>query len=201
VTTRTDVRHIRTTARTPRQTTNPKDPQTVRGTAPAASRRVVLLATCLAGLFLAAWAPDALAHDTSTTKTKTVDKNFTVSPTSSCTGEIVNVEGTSVVQTETRVNGNRKKETFKIDQRGKGVGQVSSKQYRYLDIAQNTSVESTSTMCTFYVRITSRAHLIRQGNRPQINDDFFARSRLLIRKTTDCQTELTVESFDVAECK
>ena len=55
---------------------------TVRGTAPAPRRRVVLLATCAAGLFLAAWAPDALARTTS--KTKTVNKDFTTTVQSPC---------------------------------------------------------------------------------------------------------------------
>ena len=74
---------------------------TVRGTAPAPRRRVVLLATCAAGLFLVAWAPDALAQTTS--KTKTVNKDFTTTVQSPCPtpsqGEAVDINGTDSVQT------------------------------------------------------------------------------------------------------
>jgi len=169
----------------------------VRGTAPARSRRVVRLATCAAGLFLPAWAPDALAQSTS--KSRTVDKNFTASPTSSCTGEVVSVEGTQTIQTRIQPVGSNTRFTFKDHQYGKGVGQVSLAPYKFDAISQDMSVESST--CQFYVRKTSNEHLIRQGQRPPRSDDFFARSRFLLKMTTDCQTQLTFESFEAAECK
>jgi hypothetical protein len=197
VTTTTDVRHFRTTARPPRQTTNPKDPQAVRATAPAPTLRVVLLATCLAGLFLAAWAPDAFAQTAS--KSKTTNKDFTTSPTSPCTGERVDVQGTQTVQTQVQPQGANTRFTFKDHQHGKGVGATSQASYQYEDIAQDTSVVSST--CAFYIRKTSNEHLVRKGNRPPVPDDFFARSRFLLNQTNDCQTVLTIEAFDVAACK
>jgi hypothetical protein len=170
---------------------------TVTGTAPA-SRRRVLLATCAAGLFLAAWAPNAYAQKTS--KTRDVNKEFQTTLDSPCTHETVDIEGRQVTQTKTQQNGNLTKFTFKVETNGKGLGRpVPQKEYRYLQMAQDISVSSST--CTFYVRNTSREHLIRQGNRPQIADDFFAKSRFLLKMTKDCQTELTVESFDAAECR
>jgi hypothetical protein len=168
---------------------------TVAGTA-AASRRRVLVATCAAGLFLAAWAPDALAQSTSKTKTK--NKDFTTTVTSPCTGEQVNIDGKETVQTQNQQNGNITKFTFKQNQSGKGVAQTSLAQYQYLNMSGNTSVSSTS--CTFYLRITSKQHLVRQGNKPPRPDDFFAQSRLLITMT-NCEAEPKVESFDAADCK
>ena len=176
---------------------------TVRGTAPAPRRRVVLLATCAAGLFLAAWAPDALAQTTS--KTKTVNKDFTTTVQSPCPtqsqGEAVDINGTDSVQTQQiQQSGNITKFSFAEHKSGQGVGQVSANQYRFEDMSQNaTSVSSTT--CQFYIRITTTTHLIRQGSKPPVPDDFFARSRLLIVMTKDCQTTLTLESFDAAECK
>jgi hypothetical protein len=169
---------------------------TVRGTAAAPRRRLVLVGTCAAGLFLTALAPNALAQSTSKTKTK--DNAFTTTVQSPCTGETVNIDGQEDVQTQTQQNGNLTKITFKDHQSGKGVGQASLAQYQYLNVSGNTSVSSTS--CTFYVRMTSKQHLIRQGNKPPKPDDFFAQSRLLIR-VTNCEADPTVESFDAAECK
>jgi len=168
---------------------------TVAGTA-AAPRRRVLVATCAAGLFLAAWAPDALAQTTSKSKTK--NAAFTTTVTSPCTGEQVNIDGKEDLQTQTQQNGNLTKFTFKDHQSGKGVGQVSAAQYQYLNMSGNASVSSTS--CTFYLRVTSNQHLVRQGNRPPRPDDFFAQSRLLITMT-NCEAEAKVESFDAADCK
>src|SRR5206468_2563222 len=115
-----------------------------------------------------------------------------------CTNETVNIDGKEDVQTQTQQEGSRTRITFKLHENGKGVGQSSLAQYQYLNMAQNTSVSSTT--CTFYVRFTSKEHLIRQGNRPPTPDDFFAKSRLLIRMT-NCEAEPTVESFDAAVCK
>jgi len=169
---------------------------TGRGTAAAPKWRIGPVAICAAALLLAASTPDALAQSTSKTKTK--DKNFTATVTSPCTGENVNIDGKETVQTQNQQNGNITKFTFKEHQTGKGVAQTSLAQYQYLNMSGNTSVSSTS--CTFYVRITSKQHLIRQGNRPPKSDDFFTTSRLLIR-LTNCEAEPTVESFDAAECK
>ena len=193
----TDVRHIRTTPRLRRQTSNPNAPQAVRATAPAPRPRVVLLAACAAGLFLAAWAPDALAQTAS--KTKTVNKDFMVSPNNPCTGEVVNVAGTQTVQTQVQPKGANTRTTLKDHQHGKGVGQVSNAAYKFEDMSQDTTVESST--CAFYIRKTSTEHLIRQGDKPPTPDDFFARSRFLMQMTNDCQVVLTLESFDAAACK
>src|SRR5439155_24548627 len=120
---------------------------TVRETAQTPSRRVLLLAACAAWLFHAAWAPDALAQSTSKTKTK--NTAFTTTVTSPCTNETVNIDGKEDVQTQTQQEGSRTRIMFKLHENGKGVGQSSLAQYQYLNMAQNTSVSSTT--CTFYV--------------------------------------------------
>jgi hypothetical protein len=172
---------------------------TVRGTAPTLRRRVALLATCAAALFLVGGAPDALAQTTS--KTKTVDKDFTASPSSPCTGEVVDVEGTHILQMKIQQTGGNTRYTSKDEQHGKGVGEVSMALYRFEAMSQDTTVVSSSPSCAFYIRKTSTERLIRQGDRPQIADDFFAKFQFLMTMTKDCQTVLTVERFDAAECR
>jgi len=96
---------------------------TVRGIAAAPRRRVVLVATCAAGLFLAAGTLDALAQSTSKTKTK--NAAFSTTVTSPCTAETVNINGKEDVQTQTQQNGNITRFTFKEHQTRKSVAQPS----------------------------------------------------------------------------
>jgi hypothetical protein len=151
--------------------------------------------TCAAGLFLAAWAPDALAQSTS--KTKNANTAFTTTIASPCTGEAVDITGQEHLQSQSQENGRMTRFTFKLHQSGKGVAKVSFAQYQYQNMSQNTFQSTTST---FYVRMTFNEHLIRNGPRPPVSDDFFARKRLLIRMTNG-QPEPRVESFEAAECK
>lgn len=142
-------------------------------------------------------APDALAQSTS--KSRTMTKDFTASPKSPCTNEDVNVEGRQVVQSQSQQNGSMTRFTFKVHQSGKGVGAVTMAQYQYQEMAaQNTTINSTAA--NFYFRQTFRTHLIRNGPQPLIPDDFFARGVLLIR-VTNGQAEPTIESFAADECK
>jgi hypothetical protein len=167
-----------------------------RGSARRAAGRVMFLGSlvCAASVMCA---PDALAQ--TAMKSKSMNKDYTVTVQSPCTNEGVNIDGKQFVQSQSQQNGSTTRTTFKVNTSGKGVGQVSTAQYQYQDMAaQNSTIDSTSP--NFYFRQTFRTHLIRNGAQPPIPDDWFARSVLLIR-VTNGQVDPTVESFNADGCK
>ena len=149
------------------------------------------LALSLAAAALLGTASPAGAQTTTTTETTRTQMTDDLP---GCTETVtVNFDETHKTQTQNGPNVVRVSDTF--HDQGTGIGDVSNAQYQFSSMSMNTARSSSQN---FYVRVSQREHLIRQGASVP-GDDLYLLHTVLINVTNG---HATFKDQDIqSECR
>jgi hypothetical protein len=156
----------------------------------------LLRCAALALALMSLGAAVARAHDTEVTRT--VNKDFSTTANSPCTGEGIDIQGEQVIRETVKssppgkVNSN-----IKIDESGKGIGQVTLDRYKF---SNSTDNDFRSSTCRFTSRFETRTKIIRVDRPESRSDDFFL-DQMVTVKIENCRMTTVSKDRLKTTCK